>query len=245
MNNHFKIIIPFYNVESWIKLCVRSIKKQTYTNFQCILIDDLSTDKTVEVVEKEIENDERFVLIKKTEKGFALKNIYDTILSSNPNEEDVIVTVDGDDWLANQNVLEVLNTTYNREDCWMTYGSYVEYPSGNRGKFSRQISQQVIDNSSYRSSEWCASHLRTFKFHLWSKINIQDLIDRDGNFYRMSWDLSFMFPMLEMSGQRAKYINEILYCYNLSNPINDHKTDHRLQLLLESEIRQKKKYDLL
>jgi glycosyltransferase involved in cell wall biosynthesis len=209
------------------------------------LIDDLSTDKTVEIVEKEIENDERFVLIKNAEKGFALKNIYDAILSSNPNEEDVIVTVDGDDWLANQNVLEILDTTYNREDCWMTYGSYVEYPSGNRGKFSRQISQQVIDNSSYRSSEWCASHLRTFKFHLWSKINRQDLIDRDGNFYRMSWDLSFMFPMLEMSGQRAKYINEILYCYNLSNPINDHKTDHRLQLLLESEIRQKKKYDLL
>ena len=52
MPNHFKIIVPFYNVEDWIKICIRSIKAQSYTNFQCILIDDLSDDNTEEIVKK-------------------------------------------------------------------------------------------------------------------------------------------------------------------------------------------------
>ena len=129
MNNHFKIIIPFYNVEKWIKFCIRSVKAQNYKNFQCILIDDLSTDNTVEIIDEEIKNDSRFKLVRNTDKSFALKNIYDAIIISQPNPEDIIVTLDGDDWLMNKQVLQKLNDCYNKHQCWMTYGSYVEYPS--------------------------------------------------------------------------------------------------------------------
>ena len=50
MNSHFKIIVPLYNVQEWIKLCLRSIKGQTYRNFECIIIDDISTDNSVEII---------------------------------------------------------------------------------------------------------------------------------------------------------------------------------------------------
>ena len=53
-----------------------------------------------------------------------------------------------------------------------------------------------------------------------------------------------MFPMLEMCGNKAKYVKEVLYVYNLNNPINDHKVDSGLQVRLEMEIRGKKKYNL-
>ena len=74
MDRHFKIIVPLYNVERWIKLCLRSIKSQTHKNFECIIIDDISTDNSVEIIRKEIENDNRFKLIVNTEKKYALKN---------------------------------------------------------------------------------------------------------------------------------------------------------------------------
>jgi len=243
MNNHFKIIIPLYNVEKWIKICLRSVKLQTYKNFQCIIVDDLSTDKSVEAIRKEIKDDDRFKLVVNKEKAYALKNIYDGIVFSKPDNEDVIITLDGDDWFASKKVLETLNKTYNEEDCWLTYGSYAEYPSKTRGKFAKQIPQQVVYASSYRQYEWCSSHLRTFKHHLWKQIKKEDLLDSEGNFYKMTWDLAFMFPMLEMCGDKSKYIRDILYIYNMDNPLNDHKVDNTYQRELEIEIRNKPKYD--
>jgi hypothetical protein len=52
-----------------------------------------------------------------------------------------------------------------------------------------------------------------------------------------------MFPMLEMSGHRAMYIDKLLYVYNLDNPFNDHKVDNTYQMKLENEIRNKIVYE--
>jgi len=115
MNNHFKIIIPFYNVEKWIGLTIKSVKAQKYTNFQCIIVNDISTDNSEEVVNNVIKGDSRFVLINNEEKAYALKNIYDAIEYSNPSSEDIIITLDGDDWFASADVLSYLSDFYDRE----------------------------------------------------------------------------------------------------------------------------------
>ena len=243
MNNHFIVIVPFYNVSKWIQYNIASIMKQTYVNFDCYLIDDLSTDNTCELIDNMIVGDNRFHLIKNKIKKLALRNIFDAIEFANTNPEDIIVTLDGDDWLYSKDVLEHLNNVYNEKDCWLTYGSYAEFPSGNRGKFARQIPQQIVEQKLFRKAPWCSSHLRTFKHHLWKKIKHKDLLDTDGNFYKMTWDLSFMFPMLEMANTRSFFIEKLLYVYNLDNPYNDHKVDNSYQLKLEAEIRNKEVYD--
>tara|TARA_B100000963_G_scaffold349520_1_gene358671 strand:+ start:824 stop:2344 length:1521 start_codon:yes stop_codon:yes gene_type:complete len=242
MDNHFKIIIPLYNVEKWIKVCLMSVKKQNYKNFECIVVDDISTDNSVEIIKQTIKDDDRFKLVINKEKKYALKNIYEAILLSEPKDEDIIVTLDGDDWLAGKDVLSTLNQVYNEKGCWLTYGSYAEYPSKSRGKFAKRIPNSVIQQNQFREHEWCSSHLRTFKHHLWKQIRKEDLLDTDGQFYRMTWDLAFMFPMLEMSGNKSEYVNKILYVYNLGNPLNDHKVDNTYQRKLEAEIRNKAKY---
>ena len=245
MDNHFKIIIPLYNVEKWIKICLRSVRAQTYKNFQCIIIDDLSTDSSTQVIREEIGGDDRFVLIVNKTKKLALQNIYDGINYSAPASEDIIITLDGDDWFSSKDVLEKVNNIYNSSGCWLTYGSYAEYPHNQRGKFAQQIPLEIIENNAFRYSPWSSSHLRTFKHHLWKRIKKADLIDAEGNFYKMTWDLAFMFPMLEMSGHKSKYIKDILYIYNMDNPLNDHKVDNSYQISLEKEIRNKPPYEKL
>jgi glycosyltransferase involved in cell wall biosynthesis len=242
-NKNFKIIVPFYNVEQWINKCVRSIQLQTYQDFKCFLIDDISTDSSVSIIEKLIANDDRFTLIKNTEKKYALRNIFEAIEQSGNNSEDIIVTLDGDDWLATKTVLSTLDNIYRESDCWMTYGSYIEYPSKKIGQFCREIDKNIINNNSHRENRWVSSHLRTFKRSLWERIKIEDLKQKDGKFYRMTWDQAFMFPMLEMSRHRARHIEKPLYVYNRENPINDDKVNHRLQIETEKEIRRKEKYD--
>jgi glycosyltransferase involved in cell wall biosynthesis len=235
-----KIIIPFYNVEKWIQLNIESILSQTYKNYECFYVDDMSTDNSSSIIQAY--KNEKIHLIKNTQKKYALHNIYDAILFSQPHDEDVIVIIDGDDWLADQNVFEKLNDAYTKGDILLTYGNYIEYPSGNRPWNVVPYSKEVINTNSYRDDVWRASHLRTFKYTLWKKVKQEDLKDSNGNFYRMAWDLAIMFPMLEMSGGKFKSFKDIMYCYNVNNPINDHKTDHRLQLSLDKEIRNKQKY---
>ena len=240
--HNFKIIVPFYNVEEWIGKCVKSIQLQKNKNFKCFLIDDISTDNSANVIENLISQDDRFVLIKNKEKKLALKNIFDAISDSGSDPEDIIVTLDGDDWFASKEVLNVLNERYNKLNCLITYGSYIEYPSMQKGKFCKPISKKIIKDNSYRKSQWTSSHLRTFKRKLWNRIDVSDLKDADGEFYRMTWDMAFMFPMLEMAGPLSSHIDKILYCYNRQNPLNDDKVNHRLQLETERFIRNKTPY---
>lgn len=63
------IIVPCYNMERKIKKCICSIKKQSYKNFEAILVDDGSKDKTKEIIKKNIENDKRFKYVYKKNGG--------------------------------------------------------------------------------------------------------------------------------------------------------------------------------
>ena len=56
------IIVPIYNVENYLRQCLDSIQKQTYTNFICIMINDGSTDSSKDIAETYLVDD-RFVLI--------------------------------------------------------------------------------------------------------------------------------------------------------------------------------------
>ncbi len=48
----FSIIIPAYNVADYLENCVESILKQTYDNYEIIIVDDGSTDETGKVADE-------------------------------------------------------------------------------------------------------------------------------------------------------------------------------------------------
>lgn len=241
--NHFKFVIPFHNAERWIEKCIDSVMGQSYKNFECVIIDDMSTDNSVSLIKEKIKDDDRFKLIVNKEKANALENIYNGIRLLNPSDEDIIVNLDGDDWLHGPEALAIL-CKYYRDDCLMTYGSHIDSTTGERSKFCRHaLPKDVIDNNSFRDNQWMTSALRTFKFKLWNKIDVNDLKNRDGIFFEAAWDLAYMFPMLEMAAHKSKFVEEILYVYNLHEN-NDHKVPNKRkkQLKYEAEIRQKNRY---
>lgn len=65
----FSIIMPTYNNVDVIKKSVESIFVQTYENWELIIVNDGSTDDTVEVLEEYIKNDNRVKLITQVNKG--------------------------------------------------------------------------------------------------------------------------------------------------------------------------------
>ena len=64
MNNLISIIIPVNNLSKYILSCLDSIKKQSYRNFECIIVDHFSHDDSCYKIESFIKKDLRFKLIK-------------------------------------------------------------------------------------------------------------------------------------------------------------------------------------
>jgi len=214
---------------------------QTYKNFVCYITDDLSTDNSADIVENFIKGDDRFHLIRNTKKRYQGGN-YDLICrdTEGVDDEDVFIEVDGDDWLPDSKVFGRVVNHYESGDIWIANGCF-RYSDGRKG-----FTQPVKDFQNLRQKSYTASHLRTWKIFLWRNIKIEDLYDGDGYYWTTTGDLSFMYPMLEMSGEEHyKFMNEINYIYNEQNPLNDHKVNMSKVNYYVNYTKKIKKYDLL
>jgi glycosyltransferase involved in cell wall biosynthesis len=244
MNTHFKIIIPAYNVEDMIQNALISVLNQDYDNFECIITNDCSEDKTSQVIRDFISDNEAqeyFVLYENAERKYALYNIHMMIQEMNAVDEDVIVCLDGDDWLNGDNVLARLNEIYKEEDCWLTYGSYIEYPSGRDSSFHvTAYPDEILKSGDFKKDpQWRASHLRSFKYNIAKRLEAEDLSDENGVYYPMAWDHAIMFPLMEMARERVHFVPEPLYVYDDDNPINVHKVDRQKQIDYAEKIRER------
>lgn len=235
------IVTTLFNAENYIEKCLSSIKNQTFEDFKCYITDDLSTDNSVNLVKNFIENDNRFILIENTEKLYQPGN-YDQVIRNNHNinDDEVIVEIDGDDWLPDSDTLNRINKVYSDKNVWIANGCF-KYSTGAPG-FS---SKQIITND-LRRIRFTASHIRTWRAFLWRKIKLEDLKDENGVYWKVTGDLSFMYPMLEMSGdEHYRFMEDINYVYNEQNPINDHKVDLWLVNDIAVKIRNKQPYTKL
>ena len=105
MNNKISIIVPVYNVEKYLKKSIESILGQTYENFELILINDGSTDKSAEICDAYSKEDKRIKVIHKSNEGVSkARNI--GIENSNGN---YLCFIDGDDWIESDMLLEMNN----------------------------------------------------------------------------------------------------------------------------------------
>lgn len=243
--NKFNIIVPVYNSEKWIGGCIESILSQDYLNYDVLVINDCSTDDTWGVIKEypvfAITNRKRLGALENIVRGIKLIG------------EDIIVTVDGDDRLADDKVLSHLDSLYTN-DVWMTYGSFL--PVSGKYKNTCQafdkmrvpceegwlVDAQTTPAEYRRSGYWVTSHLRTFRKSLWDRIEDKDLRGDDGQYFKVAWDLAFMYPMIEMADGHVRFIDKILYLYNDLNPICDGTINTSEQLRITELIQNRKQY---
>ena len=71
MQPKISIIIPMYNVEKYLRRCLDSVKNQTFQDWQAVLVDDGSPDKSGDIAEEYAACDKRFVVIHKKNGGLS------------------------------------------------------------------------------------------------------------------------------------------------------------------------------
>ncbi len=89
------VIVPIYNVETYVGKCIESIINQGYQNIEIILVDDGSTDNSGKICDEYAEKDARIIVIHKNNGG---------VVSARKKAGEIatgeyIASVDGDDWI--------------------------------------------------------------------------------------------------------------------------------------------------
>ena len=251
--NKFKIVIPSYNNSEWCEYNIASILNQSYTNYEVLYIDDASTDDTYNKVSNLVGDLSNWKIIRNQvnmKRGFNISPYNENLKTFLTDDEDILVFVDGDDWLADSEVLFNLNQYYTLHKPWMTYGGMYCYPSQLLAHpQNSHHPDSVHKKNSYREDLWRASHLRTFKWWLYKKIKKEDLINsKTGEYYFHAEDLATSFPCLEMTPRHKIGVLDFpAYVFNEedSNRQRGIKREADAGPALEMEIRSRERYNLI
>lgn len=219
----FVFITCSCNNKNWYESNLGSAFAQDYPRncFRIIYIDE-SCDGTADFVAKyvtELNEWDRFTLIRNNSWQSVMHNHY--IAGHMCDDEEIIVHLDGDDFLKHDKVLYLLNKAYNKWDIWLTYGQYEDWPIVNLG-FSINVPESIAAVNAFRELGFWYSHLRTCYAWLFKSIKLKDLIWK-GSFIPTTptVDYMLMFPMMEMAGDgHYLFIEDVLYLYNRSNSIS-------------------------
>ncbi len=237
----FVIVIPSYNNRDWYQENLDSVFQQNYQNFRMIYVADAPTDGTDRLVEdyiRKYEQQHRVTLLRNKRRSGPLACMVRACYLCNKDE--IIVELDGNDWLTNRDVLSRLNEAYLDPEIWMTWGQFIRYPSFEYG-FASEVPQDIVDRNEFRSHGGSVTHLRTFYAGLFHAIEKRDFL-YENQFFPKAGDLAYSIPMLEMAGAHTKYIPEILYVFNHSYPFHEHKLPGDTEEYMDRYIRNKEKY---
>ena len=207
----FKILTTCYNCESFIGECIESVLSQDEEDWEMYIIDDASSDDTIGAAVKASNQDSRIKILRnKKNTGLVFNQTINFAFHAKPNDEDVIVILDGDDYLNNSRALSYLKQIYSK-GYWLTYGGIDHTPLRTHPEdFYSEVDWSV----SLRNQTFCLVHLRSYKFFLLKNIQNIDLKDKEENFFKFGVDVALGIPMAEMAGKnKCFHIKHKLYYY--------------------------------
>ncbi|MBF8262946.1 MAG: hypothetical protein HW387_611 [Parachlamydiales bacterium] len=232
----FVLLICAFNNGAFLEKTLRSVSGQSYENYRLIYIDDASTDGSAALAADCINAcglSHRTTLVRNEQRLGTLANLMRAAQVC--EDQEIIVMLGGNDWLAHEWVLSRLNQYYANPDLWLTYSQYCDFPSYRPG-ISRDIQQ--IEWSHLRSSPFVATHLPTFYAALFRRISEADLLFQ-GAFWPQAAVMAIMLPMLEMARDHFQFVPDI---QTIANRRAETLEDREHQIRCERSIRAKTPY---
>lgn len=227
----FSIIVPVYNVEKYLKDCLDSIQKQTFTNYEVICVNDGSTDNSKDIIQNYIDKDNRFTIINKLNGG--LSSARNAGLERAKGK--YICFIDSDDAIA-PNALKILADSAEKDDAdIVVFGMKCDYfpvytaiPSWLETKnpvrnitFSSFSPEILFDEPGARTFVWRNVYKRDF-------LKTNNLFFNDA--FRFGEDTIFQFCAFP-NASNICFIKDRLYYYRCSrqNSLMEAQNKNQLQ----------------
>lgn len=223
------VISPFWNAQDYIAKNILSVAQQDYDNYVHVLIDDASTDDSFNVAKQTIQSlpdrlQKKFRLIQNLENVGAIANQIAGI--SHCTSSDIVILLDGDDWLINNNTLfHYYNDLYD-QGYEFTYGSMWSVVD-NIPLISQEYPIEVKNDRSYRNYHfnWKIpyTHLRTCLGKHFFTLDTEKF-KVDGEWMKSGHDNPLFYELIERVEPEKIFCNREIVCnYNDANPLNDYK----------------------
>ena len=202
------IIVPVYQVEKYIRQCVDSILAQTFTDFELILVDDGSKDRSGEICDEYAGMDERVKVVHKENGGLsdARNRGMDQAVGK------YFMFVDSDDYIA-PTMLESLYSSMRRENADIAACNFLfSFDKAREKNFSTEIKAEVLTGSDifyYRKNErnygiWTVAWNKLYKRETFGNVRV-----RFGKFHEEECWANDIYQM----DIKVVTIPECLYCY--------------------------------
>jgi len=238
LEHKFFILVPVYNVESYVENCIESVLKQKYDRFRLILVDDGSSDKSGEICEYYASKDARIVVIHQKNCGLiSARRTGVRKALEEATEEDYIVFLDSDDALKT-NALHVINETICQHDSDMIlYGMDHVFNGQIIEKYRAELSHKgVVSN---KKELYKIVFLNNQYNPLWRKAVSSKLLSDDdySRFYHISRgeDLLQDIVLYERC-KKVVFLSDSLYNYTY-NPASITKSINPSNYIVDTTVR--------
>lgn len=187
MVDEFKIevsvIVPVYNVESYISKCINSLMCQTSDNYEVIIVDDGSKDSSISICKSIIGTDSRFKILHKKNGGLMSAWKYGLIHAVGT----YICFVDSDDWV-DSNMLEVLLKSIKENKADLVFSGYIT-EDGREQRTHTRDKIYIFEGDSIKKdliSQYCNSYIGTDSnpsICRWDKIYKKDILLKNIDYF--------------------------------------------------------------
>lgn len=224
-NPLISIVTSCYNSENYIAEAIKSVKDQSYENWEMIIVDDFSIDKSLKIIRKA---SERFGISQKIkvirhDKNYGCGTSLNDAIANSSGE--LIAILDSDDALYSRDALKLMVEMHIKyPDASLVYSDYWECDK-NLKKHTRYKTRQITDGETYLGTKIRISHFKVFKKSLYDKTigvnrNLRQTVDKD------------LVLKLEEVGKMI-HIPQELYLYrqrgdNLTKSINKKDKSYRV-----------------
>lgn len=207
------IITPFYNSKNTLKQCIQSVLSQSFEDFEFILINDGSIDKSLEIAEKFAIYDDRIKIFSKENEGqglarnFALKRA----------KGDIIYYLDSDDWLEEDALLKIYEKFKKDNPDIVIFNVYKYY-------------EKINKKTPYFFAE---NYYLKFKESVFSPIMAQDILFSRGAWPYRAYNRDFLikndikYSTTRFIEDSEFYIKAFLYADKIAC-LNEYILNHRI-----------------
>jgi len=176
------IVVPIYNVEDYLKKCIKSLVEQTYDNIEILLINDGSTDNSGKIIDQYSKSDNRIKVIHKENGGYGSVLEY----AINNMKSNYFLICDPDDWLEKKAVELLIKTMKEQKTDFVVARKSLVYSDGkiqsDKNDFSILVNNKKYEDLTPFLNIPCSPHSKLYKtsfcknIHFPKKINNTDFL---------------------------------------------------------------------
>lgn len=207
MSALISIVVPVYNVEGYVRRCFESVTNQTWKDFEVIVIDDGSMDKSGEICDEYAQKDTRFKVFHQSNQGIGKTRLGGIKKAVG----EYVVWADADDWLEPSLLERLVKCIQEKKSDIVVYGA----ANVNNKVITSKILWKDLTIDGWRRETIISGQSVVWNFmskrSLYEDVNLPEAV-------HLSGEDGYLTITLFFKAKSVSYINEVLYFHFVGNP---------------------------